>query len=276
MPRQKDPLWEYVTVVSSSKLRCNFCQEVFTGTITRLKYHLSKMSNRDVKPCPSVPDHIWEMAEKTMVEFEHSKKQKVRYKDFFVLTISYSNKHRSRGRVTWNEANLGDIEANKPIRQKITEPKTPYHPMIDDDGSLSPIRDFDKCIDDAAAADAEAIWTALNDAASSSRKHPSGSGSWTSSEDEADAMEQDDEDAESDRTGMSFREHRRAHYDEFLKVKEHRRKGSFVEDEANNNNDDVKTNEGRCDSSSTSTGSVTEVGETLPQQPCLPPPVNGA
>ncbi|KAF8393278.1 hypothetical protein HHK36_021519 [Tetracentron sinense] len=77
MPRQKDPLWEYVTVVSSSKLRCNFCQEVFTGTITRLKYHLSKMSNRDVKPCPSVPDHVWEMAEKTMVEFEHSKKQKV-------------------------------------------------------------------------------------------------------------------------------------------------------------------------------------------------------
>lgn len=162
------------------------------------------------------------------------------------------------------------------MRQKITEPKTPYHPMIDDDGSLSPRRgSFDDVVGEAMRA--EELRTALDTVASSSRNAGRRSGGWTSSEDEADPMEQD-EDSESDRNA-SFREQRRAHYDEFRKVKEFRRKGSFFEDEDDENGVNKRRDE-RCDSSSSLSAGVKDIdieeGSAASCQESSLPPANGA
>uniref|UniRef100_A0A803PQK4 RNase H type-1 domain-containing protein n=1 Tax=Cannabis sativa TaxID=3483 RepID=A0A803PQK4_CANSA len=91
--------------------------------------------------------------------------------------------------------------------------------------------------------DLSALFDVVDDIrTSSSRETTQRSSGWTSSDDEADAMEQDDEDPETDKNGRSFREHRRAHYDEFWKVKELRRKGSFLEDEEEDEADKQRRN----------------------------------
>ncbi|XP_058763781.1 protein phosphatase inhibitor 2-like [Vicia villosa] len=149
-----------------------------------------------------------------------------------------------KGRVRWDEINIGNIEANKPVRQKITEPKTPYHPMIEDDSSPSPQRGGSHECDDDKSEPAKAEETAFDNAACCSRKKTNG---WSSSEDEEEETEQIDEDA-----GCSFKEHRRAHYDEFLKVKELRQQAALQENGSDEDNNTEVAEEKKPDVDSSS------------------------
>lgn len=126
-----------------------------------------------------------------------------------------------RPRVIWDESNLGEIEANKPARQKINEPKTPYHPPEYDDGLVPSILHKETSLDD--AAHAEAVRNALSRLVASSSEW-SREGGDCSSGDEAENMEYDGEVHIANGNSTSFEELRRLHYDEYRKLQELRRK----------------------------------------------------
>lgn len=76
MPRRKDELWQYGQDMGENKIKCNFCEEVFGGGITRFRNHLAKRRLNDVKLCDKVPDHVFEMAKEAIAFKERYKRCK--------------------------------------------------------------------------------------------------------------------------------------------------------------------------------------------------------
>lgn len=140
--------------------------------------------------------------------------------------------------VKWDEKKLEEIEANKPVRMKITEPKTPYHqPKIEDDDNFDEYGNGSNDVED--------------DMASCSSKNRSDVPR-KNNDDENNDVEEDPEELERKR---NFIEHRRGHYDEYKRIKELQRNGSLLEefDDDDDNDDGVKGTEIEKEKEDTST-----------------------
>ncbi|KAK6789037.1 hypothetical protein RDI58_012836 [Solanum bulbocastanum] len=120
--------------------------------------------------------------------------------------------------VKWDEEKLEEIEANKPVRMKITEPKTPYHhPKIDDDDNFE---EYGNCSDDV---DDDMALCSSKNISNDPRKNDD------DDDDNDVVMDHADEDSDESERKRNFIEHRRGHYDEYKRIKELQRNGSLQE-----------------------------------------------
>ncbi|KAG0490564.1 hypothetical protein HPP92_007427 [Vanilla planifolia] len=60
MVRGRDACWEHCVLVDATrqKVRCNYCHRQFSGGVYRMKFHLAQIKNKDIVPCPEVPDDV--------------------------------------------------------------------------------------------------------------------------------------------------------------------------------------------------------------------------
>jgi hypothetical protein len=75
-----DQTWEYGVMIDEAtrRVRCNYCQQEFTGGTYRLKHHLAGTS-KDAKSCKLVPDDV----KKTMEDIVCGLQKKIVEKELY-------------------------------------------------------------------------------------------------------------------------------------------------------------------------------------------------
>ncbi|XP_042519158.1 uncharacterized protein LOC122092925 [Macadamia integrifolia] len=76
MGRQKEKFWQHAEQLDSLHFKCKFCEKQVYGGVTRLKYHLAKVSGHDVASCEKVSDDVQAKALLAINYESSSKKQK--------------------------------------------------------------------------------------------------------------------------------------------------------------------------------------------------------
>ncbi|XP_078431644.1 hAT transposon superfamily isoform X1 [Wolffia australiana] len=73
MVREKDACWEFCEKLDGNKVRCNFCDKILNGGISRLKHHLSRAPSKGVNPCAHVPDDVSDVVRSMVLSKEQRK-----------------------------------------------------------------------------------------------------------------------------------------------------------------------------------------------------------
>ncbi|XP_042483477.1 uncharacterized protein LOC122063838 [Macadamia integrifolia] len=76
MGRQKEKFWQHAEQLDSSHFKCKFCEKQVYGGVTRIKYHLAKVSGHDVASCEKVSDDVQAEALLAINSESSSKKRK--------------------------------------------------------------------------------------------------------------------------------------------------------------------------------------------------------
>uniref|UniRef100_A0A7N2MTV7 BED-type domain-containing protein n=1 Tax=Quercus lobata TaxID=97700 RepID=A0A7N2MTV7_QUELO len=68
MVRKKDRFWEHVEKQNNGRFKCKYCESIFAGGATRIKYHLAGAKGHDINICTKVPKEVQEEASLTFGE----------------------------------------------------------------------------------------------------------------------------------------------------------------------------------------------------------------
>ncbi|KAF8023858.1 hypothetical protein BT93_F1137 [Corymbia citriodora subsp. variegata] len=66
MPREKDFFRHYVEFLQNNKWKCNFCNKVYGGSVTRIKAHLAGVGGFGINDCKDVSDRVRSEAKKAL------------------------------------------------------------------------------------------------------------------------------------------------------------------------------------------------------------------
>ncbi|KAJ1267163.1 hypothetical protein BS78_07G035700 [Paspalum vaginatum] len=113
------PAWKYCTLPDKGKkyqLRCNFCQQLCSGGITRVKYHLAHIPKSGVAKCGKVPTDVKDMTYELLTKNKAKKQSKCKEKASARAEVNLSHSEESEGESSSEEEGGNSVVVLNPGR----------------------------------------------------------------------------------------------------------------------------------------------------------------